>query len=433
MVPRLVDLIWQQAQDDPVLYQRLRLQAATASAQPDGSLLQDQVDLLQVDWLDFDDENDYASRATSVLDALRRLLPDYVASAQQMLREVVTHVGAGPVCARAPQAWWTTPLMQLGGSTWKLVGPPPPDPTELGRWLAYFRLNTELPEVSLGEVVDLLGEAGLTAYKAGLDQARDRQCDAWRVRWLREELVQEIGDTDELVETLTEDLSYPHAYVRIAVVLREADRVDEAIDWLQRGLRSVDPWDGRQSMLVERLVELYQAIGRDADAVELLEARFTDSPDEGTHRQWRMAAEQIGQWPQLRERAHQILRERIEDGSSFAAGTLARILLEEGDIDAAWQIVQRYRCDEPTRLAVADRRAETHPADVIAIYQPLVDAAIAVANREGLRTCRPAVDHSAGPASRIGADEAFQADVRELKDVHRRKRAFLATLAEHGL
>ncbi|MEV6231049.1 hypothetical protein AB0L88_24610 [Saccharopolyspora shandongensis] len=429
----LVDLIWQQAQDDPVLYQRLRLQAATASAQPDVSVLQDQVDLLQVDWLDFDDEDDYASRANSVLDALRRLLPDHVLSAQRMLREVVTHVGAaasacedsaGMVDDAADAAW---------GLYLEVCQAAPPDPAELGRWLAHFRLNSERPEVSLGEVVDLLGEAGLAAYKVGLDQARDRQRDPWRERFLREELVREAGDTDELVETLAEDLSHPHAYVRIAAVLREADRVDEAIDWLQRGLQSVDLRDGRGGGLVERLVEIYQAVGRDADAVELLETRFTDSPDERTYRQWRTAAKRVGQWPQLRERAHRILRERIESGSSFAAGTLARILLEEGDIDAAWQVVQLHHCDEPTRLAVADRRAETHPADVIDIYRPLVDTAIAVGNRDGYARAARLLTTLQGLHSRTGAGAAFRADVAGLKETHRRKRALLAILAEHGL
>ncbi|MGW3473189.1 tetratricopeptide repeat protein [Saccharopolyspora sp. NPDC000995] len=266
-----------------------------------------------------------------------------------------------------------------------------------------------------------------------MDQARDRQRDSWRVRRLREELAREVGDTDEMVEVIAEDLSYPHAYVRIAVVLREADRVDEAIDWLQRGLRAVGSRDGRAGVLVERLIELYQAVGRDADAVELLETRFTDSPDEGTYRQWRKAAERIGKWPQLREQAHRILRERTERGASFAAGTLARILLEEDDVDAAWQVVQQRHCDEPTRLAVADRRAEKYPADVIDIYRPLVDTTIAVGNRNGYTRAAQLLTTLRGLHSRIGDGAAFQADVQGLKEAHRRKRAFLAILADHGL
>ncbi len=429
----LVELIWQQAQDDPVLYQRLRLQAATASAQPDVSVLQDQVSLLQVDWLDFDDEDDYVSRANSVLDALHRLLPDHVASAQQMLRAVVTHVGAAASVCEGAADMVNDAVDAAWGLYLETCQVAPPDPAELGQWLAYLRLNTEVSQVSLGEIVDLLGETGLAAYKASLDEARDRQPDLWRVRRLREELVREVGDTDELVEVLAEELSYPHAYVRIAVVLHEADRVDEAIDWLQRGLRSVDSRDGRASELVERLVELYQAVGRDADAVELLETRFTASPNEGTYRQWRKAAERIGKWPPLREQAHRILRERTERGEAFAAGTLARILVEEDEIDAAWEIVQRYRCDEPTRLAVADRRATTHPADVIAIYRPLVDTAIAVGNRNGYTRAAQLLTTLRGLHSRSGADAAFQADVRGLKGAHRRKRALMAILADHGL
>ncbi|MGW3473190.1 hypothetical protein ACWDKQ_33120 [Saccharopolyspora sp. NPDC000995] len=121
------------------------------------------MNLLQVDWLDFDDEDDYVSRANSVLDALHRLLPDHAASAQQMLRELVTHVGAAAsVCEGAADM-----VNDAADAAWVLYletcQVALPDPAELGQWLAHLRLNTEASRVSLGEIVDLLGETGIAA------------------------------------------------------------------------------------------------------------------------------------------------------------------------------------------------------------------------------------------------------------------------------
>ncbi|WP_190818836.1 SWIM zinc finger family protein [Saccharopolyspora pogona] len=423
----LVDLIWQQAQDDPALYQRLRLLAATTSDQPDFSALRDQIDLLQTDWLDYDEAVAYADRTYGTLDALRRLLPDHATDVQSLLREVMTHVGAAAGCGEGE-------VEEVADAAWQLYldacEVDPPDPEELGHWLAYFRLNgSDWPSIELCEVIELLGSEGLAAYRLGLDQPGSR-CPVWRLRWLREELVRETEDTDTLIKTFAEDLSNPYSYVRIADVLREAGRVDEAIDWLQRGLRDMGRRDPR---LVDLLVDLYQAEGRGPDAVELLEAGFADAPDEGTYRRLRGAAERTGQWSQLRERAHQVLRKRVEAGKSFAAATLARILLAEDDIDASWQVVQHYDCDPSTRMAVAERRAETHPADAIAIYRPQVDTAIAETNRQGYLRAAQLLTALRGLHSRIGEREAFAADVRQLKETHRRKRNFLSTLAEHGL
>ncbi|MCI2423358.1 hypothetical protein MOQ72_38660 [Saccharopolyspora sp. K220] len=429
----LVDLIWQQAQDDAALYQRLLLFMATESARPDSSVLGVQVDQLKVDWINYGDEDAYAANATAVLDALGRLIPTRSEVVQPLLRRALTHIGAaasacedvtGTVVAVAERAW------RLYLDSCRLV---PPDQAELGRWLVDFHLDgPEWPEVELDEVVDLLGEPGLAAYRLGLEQTGSKRND-WRFRWLREQFVAATGGTDELVACLAEQLSGPHDYVRIATLLREDGRLDEAVEWLQRGHRAEGRWDARSYGLVDLLVELHQECGRDSDALELLEAKFTDAPAEDTYRQWREAAERVGRWQHLREQAHRVLRERAEARAFRAAETLARILLAEGDIEASWQVVQRYRCDESTRLAVADRRAETHPADAIAIYRPVVDTAIAETNKHSYQRAAQLLTTLRDLHSRIGTESDFEADVRSLKDAHRRKRSLLAILADQGL
>jgi uncharacterized Zn finger protein len=126
-----------------------------------------------------------------------------------------------------------------------------------------------------------------------------------------------------------------------------------------------------------------------------------------------------------------LLRERAENRAWYAADTLASVLLDEGEVTQAWRVTQKYPCTEAVALAVATRRAETHPADAIKVYRPLVTAAIALTNNHGyaraaqlLLTMRPMF-------ARTGTD--FAAYLAELKETNHRKRNLLAGLARNGL
>jgi len=110
----LVDLLAHQAQDDPGLFRRLRLMAATAASTPDLAELGRQVEMLAVDWLDYDASDEYASGAADLLQTIEKLLPAYAAEVQPLLRCAmrllgqavnVTEGDAYSITESASQAW----------------------------------------------------------------------------------------------------------------------------------------------------------------------------------------------------------------------------------------------------------------------------------------------------------------------------------------
>lgn len=430
----LVDLLARQAQDDPGLFRRLRLMAVTAANVPDLAELGRQVGLLAVDWLDYDASDEYAAGAADLLQTIEQLLPAYAAEVQPLLRCAMRLLGeavnvaegeAYPITEAASLAW---ELYLLACETAR------PDPVEFADWLADQRLTgPDWPEFSLAEAADLLGDTGLDRYRDRLATAPEQGPGQWRLRLLREELVSETGDTDALIGFLADDLSGPHQFVRIAELLRADGRTDEAIDWLERGFAAGGgPHDRRLTALVDLLSELYSRTGRDAEVVGLRERHFTVAAGESTYRALRTAAEHTPDWPVRRAQAWDLLRRRARDRVDWsAADALARVLLDEDETAEAWQVVQDGRCTEPVRLAATARRAETHPAEAIAAYRPMVAAAIEQTNKIGYERATQLLLAMRPLFARTGDD--FQGYVAHLREANRRKRNFIAELTRNSL
>lgn len=415
----LVELVWQHAAEDADLYRKLCLRAATSTAEPDLAELQRQVDGLCVEVIGYGDEYAYAAGAEEVRLTLERMLPADPTTVQPLLLGAMWNIGAA-ACASGGEA---TSITEVAYGTWdtyrQACEAAPPDPVAFARWYLTYRSDgPDWPELPLDEVADLLGDAGLAALRQGIDD----NPDPGRLRHLREEIVDATGTVDDLIALLAED---PYQYLRVAHLLRAEGRRDEAIAWLER---YPEP---DAAGVVDLLADLYAEAGRDVDLVALRERHFTKIASVQTYTDLRAAAKNTAQWPAIRRRAVALLQERAEAKAWYAAETLAAVLLDEGEVDKAWRVTQKYRCTGPVMLAVAARRGETHPADAVKAYRPLVAAAIAQTSNDGyaraaelLLAARPLFD-------RAGAD--FAGYVGELKEFNRRKRNFLAELGRNGL
>ncbi|MFY1637079.1 SWIM zinc finger family protein [Solwaraspora sp. WMMB335] len=434
--PELVELLAERAESDSSLFRKLKLAALAAAPLPDLPGLSRQVDLLDVDWLDHDAVDDYVTGADELLDVVRRLVPAHAGAVQPLLRRAARHLGdtanrtadgAYPITESAAQAW------QLYLQACAAV---PPDQVELADWLVDFQVSgPDWPDVTLTEVLDLLGDTGLDRYRERLAVAAAAEPGGsrWHLRRLQEELLRVSADPDALVEFLAQDLSGPHQFVRAAQVLHEAGRTAEAIDWLERGFDTGQgPDDHRLTTLVDLLADLYRETGRDGEVIGLRERHFVVDGSESAYRALRAAAGRSPHWPPIRARALESLRRRAQDRAHWsAADTLAQVLLDEGEDAEAWHVTQDHRCTDPVVLAVTARRARTHPADAVAVYRPMVAAAVGQTNSTGyeqaarlLLTMRPLF-------ARSGED--FAGYVTQLREANRRKRNFIAELNRNGL
>jgi tetratricopeptide (TPR) repeat protein len=433
----LAQLLYEHANEDPVLYRRLSLRAAASGDEVDLPALRRLVDGLRArGFVDYNGSFAYAGRAGDVLDTLAGLLPAHAATAGPLLRRALERIvkasermddSSGAVGDAAAHA------VELYAGACAAA---PPDPVKLAHWLIDFQLDGPgWPDLEVEPFRAALAEPGMAAYRARLDElhaalpAGTDRFDHRRftVTHLREGLARAEGDVDRLVAILAEDLSEPYRYVRIGEVLREAGRPTEAIAWVERGIRDASRPDRR---LDDLLAELYHATGRGADALEARKRSFTSRPELSAYDALRRAARHVDAWPDTRGWALDILRAFAARGP-YAADSLIAVLLDEDDPDAAWAAGAEFGGSPGVRLQLADLRARTHPEDAIPVYTAAVETAIERRDAQAYQEAARLLGTLKALHARAG--DRFDDYVEGLKETHRRKTRFLSELARARL
>ncbi len=325
-----------------------------------------------------------------------------------------------------------------------------PDPVILAEKLVRWALEYELDRY-LGAVSDyapVLGDDGLAAYRtlaeehwAGVptlspgDDRREGFTDRFRIRTIMEHLAAATGGLDELLEVMARDQSSGYAFLRLAEVCRDHDRDDLALGWTEQG-RAAFPGELR---LLELLVDLHTAAGRSTQALDAARELFTRAPSVDAYRRLGVCAEPLDAWPAEREAALAGLRDRIERQRQQTATrrspwhrpdgtTLVEILLLDDDLDAAWQAAEAHGCSSDLELQLANRRADQHPSDAIAVYRRHLDRAL-----------EPAKDHAYAEVVRLltllrplhqGLDQDVDFDrlVNEIRTGFKRRRNLIKRL-----
>ncbi|NUT03045.1 MAG: hypothetical protein HOV76_06165 [Hamadaea sp.] len=425
----LVELVWRRAQTDADLYQELRLAAAVGGDVPDSVDLSRLVESFDVEWLERHEVRDFADAADEVLTALGDLAARDPMLGQQPLQRAVELLSRA-ISRTDDEIGYVDSVAERAVELYlDACRAAPPDQIEFARWLLGFRLaGPDYQPQALAAAYDLLDDVGWTAFREGMDQNDPR---SWQVRSLREELLTAADDIDGLVRLWSGELTGSTSYARIAKLLQAHGRVYEAMMWFESGIADGHGtgWAGAQ--LVDPLADLYANAGRLEDRLTILERYFHDEPAERTYQRLREAAEAVHRWPAVRREALARLQDLAGIDAHGAADTWARILLAEGEDDQAWRVIAKHTCREATVVAVADRRAVSHPSDAIDAYEPLIAMQIMLTNNDAYRQAAEYLVKVKPLFQR--AHREFAAYVGDLREQHRRKRNFLAELGRRGL
>ncbi|MDQ2588837.1 hypothetical protein CKY47_33815 [Saccharothrix yanglingensis] len=191
----------------------------------------------------------------------------------------------------------------------------PAAPEELARWLLHLQTGfAEPPEVRLAPYAAALGAEGLERYRSWVVERFERlpvigfgrtgryDRERWALLRVVEELAEHTGDVDLQVLVLTRDLSSGWHYLRVATVLRDAGRSEEAVEWVERGVVATRG-RGSAGPLVDLGVDECLRVGWAERAVGLRLRVLLEHPTAGAwHRLRVLAAGTVG-WPGVRERA----------------------------------------------------------------------------------------------------------------------------------
>jgi uncharacterized Zn finger protein len=450
----LISLLVEEAAADARVLERLRLRFAADSDQVDVASFRRAIELAidPGDFVPYQEAYDWSRGVEEVMDAVERLLgaghPGAVIELSEYALATLDELGGLVDDSDGHVGVLRDRLEHLHLAACERGDP---DPVGLAERLLRFQLESELEAFwdAAETYGDVLGEAGLARYaelasveweqvpELAPGDERDHRSNRFRITHVMEELARASGDVERVVAVLRRDLSLPYSFLRIAEAYREAGPGDAAIEWAERGIEAFP--ERPDPRLQTFLAEAYAGCGREADALEVAWDHYCDHPSVETYRALKPYAERVGEWPRRRERALTLLRKRARESREEAQrrgywlrggdhSELVRILLWEGDVEAAWREAEEGGCGEGLWLELAERRKQTHPEDALRVYRGRIEPTIGGKSKRHYEEAVGLIEEVGALLRRLGREEELPRLVAEVRAAHARKRNLVALL-----
>ena len=459
----LVDLLVERAADDDIFDARLRMEAARATAGPPQlGVFRHAIDeAFVVDgYVGYREMYDYATNIDSALDSLQDLLDDGHAEAVVALAEHAIDRAEDAVGYVDDSDGWMSGIAErLQDLHLAACVAMKPDPVTLARTLFDRERHSGDLDVfggAAGAYAGVLGAEGIAEYRrlaqaewdalpplGPNDEERSWSSARFRITQIMQALAELTGDVDAVVEVLARDQSSAHQFVRIAEVLREAKRYDDALVWAEKGLVL---HGGSDSRLVEAAAEEYHRSGRGEDAVRVTWDAYGEAPTLRTYRQMAEHAQQADLWPAWHDKALELLRTRINQGHRKPkrgrvtrwpapkpdTSTLVEVLLFDGEIEKAWAEASAAGCRRDLWLELARRREAEHPLDAVPIWQAEVERCIDAKNNQAYAQAVELIARVSRLMRAADREADFTPYVEKLRATHKPKRNLMKLFDERS-
>lgn len=445
----LVELLLEQASEDPQLRARLEGEALRRAAPAEPEALKEVVRRAFAvrGFVSYDGMRALLARAESVAQLLRELLASGRAAQALELADYAVRRGLAAYERTDDSGGAFGERLQeiaaLHLEAWRAARPEGEAP---GASLYALQMLDHWDFFDFSAYAPLLKKESLARYRAIAEKAwREvpelgpgdrRQPDGRRIllTQLMEALARFDGNTDALVAVKRRDLSSAYAFLQIAQILSEAKRHDEALAWAERGRKAfakdLDP------RLAAFLVGAYRRARRNDDATALAWEQFARAPSLEAYKLLHTACG-AKEWTPWRDKALAHLRAEKTAGPQryWSAGRslLVEILLQEGDSAAALAEARAGGCTEGLWMKLATAREAAHSADAIEIYQARLDPLVARANNRAYDEATALARRIGGLMKRAGKENDFDAWLQAIRARHKAKRNFMKRLEESAL
>jgi tetratricopeptide (TPR) repeat protein len=439
----LLALVREQIAEDRELRRRLELRAAAARS--DLGTVRERIIALvdprpfaRYGYVEYADATEYARQVAEAADALRALtVGGQAAEAVGLVEEALRELGQAYREIDDSDGVVGEAAAALAEAHLEACGVARPDPDRLAQWLVGHVLgdDSDVTDLDPLDYADVLGPSGLVRMRQLAVEARRRKPSGWEARYLMERLVKAEGDVDGLVALYSQDLDVSGAtHLRIAEELESAGRAEEALAWAERGLKDCVAETHIDGRLVDYVCVRYATAGRAGDAVAVRRDRFRVERSLAAYRQLRSAARAADCWEAERAAALTVLREdaRQERGGWYGGPVLIDVLLDDGDVDAAWREAAG-RAGERQWEQLADLSREPRPGEALDVYLRLVE-----------RSKEPTGDRAYERLARLllgardchralGTEDAFTVYLAGLRTELKRRRNLMSILDRSGL
>jgi uncharacterized Zn finger protein len=452
----LVRMVLDWAKDDDRLYERLIVYAARHSGPGTAAAAVRRAFEKAVrvrDFVPYREATGWAHGVDDAIDSVEQLLNDGQAAGVIELCESALQSLLGAIQAvDDSDGHFGTLRDRLEEIHYRACQEARPDPAELARRLFQWELHSDF-DVFFGAVAryaKILGAKGMKVYrelaeaeweKVPARTARHERGSEWgrhfRITKIMESLAQAEGDVEQLVAVMSRDLSSAYGYLKIAEVYREAGQHDQALLWMEKGLKAFpDHTDGR---LREFAAEEYHRRRRHDEAMRLMWAEFSERPSLETYKTLKKHAKKAGEWPEWRNRGLAEIRLRIAKAKDKARGQtrsrwmqadddnsqLVEIFLYENDPEAAWREAQTGGCSDSLWLRLAAAREKEHPEDAGPIYLKQAEAGVAATSNGRYEDSVGLLVKAAAVMRRMDRSAEFVHHLEALRVKYKIKRNFI--------
>ncbi|MGW1282213.1 SWIM zinc finger family protein [Streptomyces sp. NPDC002586] len=440
----LLAVLREQIEQDRQLRRRLELRAASVRGDLAAvrARIRDLLDIgpfAQYGYVEYADARAYADQAGQAVSAIRTLTGSgRAADAITLARKAMRLLAEAVESVDDSDGWLGQIGADLADAHLEACRAARPDPEELARWLvghALGDIDDGLTDIDPLDYEDVLGEEGMAVLRKSAVEAWRGNRRGWAEKYLMERVAKAGGDVDTVIAVHAADLApNGHTHLVIARELDTARRYDEALSWAQRGIRESGDLSAVDTALVDYLADRYTRADRLPDAVALRRDQFGARRSLLAYQQLRAAALAADRWPAERDGALDLLRADAGRHEGWYGGpVLIDALLDDKDVDAAWQAATRSGAHDRQWLTLADQARDGRPADALGVYRRLAEPLAKqtgntvyeqlVALLLSIRDCH----------RRLGTDEEFAAYVTALRTAQKRKRNLMRLMDEHGL
>ncbi|MEV4940358.1 SWIM zinc finger family protein [Streptomyces zaomyceticus] len=438
----LLVLVQEEMAEDRNLRKRLELRAASARGDVAGirSRIRELLDsgpFARYGYVEYADAHAYAYQAAQAVDAIRSVTASgRAADSIALAREAIGMLAAAVESVDDSDGRFGEIGAGLADAHRDACRAAGPDPVELAHWLVAHALDdaADLTDLDPLDYEDLLGERGMAALRRCVTEAWKTNRTGWAEKHLMQRLAKSGRDIDTVIAVHAADLApNGHTHLLVARELDAAGRPVEALEWAERGIRETEDPATVDPALIDHLADRYTRTGRAADAVTLRRDHFAACRTLLAYQQLRAAALAAACWPTERENALARLRVDAERADTRGGRVLVDILLDDGDVDAAWRAAGEYGAHDGQWLTLADRSRPTRPEDALAVYLRL---AARLTRETGNHAYEQLVSLLLGIRDchhNLGTPADFTAYITDLRAAQKRKRNLMRLMDDHGL
>ena len=226
----------------------------------------------------------------------------------------------------------------------------------------------------------------------------------------------------------------PDDYIELAECLAVAGRLDEALDWTERGLTALADRLHQVPPLRAKRAELLRAAGRFEAIDDTYRQAFEARPMLNTFSEY---VANVADPEQAKAHGVELVMAALGPGGEPRIGRspetpeavfATSILLAADRPDQAWEVALTHGASHREWLQLANRRVETAPEDTIAVLALDVEQHIESKNRSGYRRAAEQLGRIRQVATGAGREELYREILADVRLRHYRKSSLMALL-----